>query len=168
MTAVAALSPVAALASWPVVRSGTLTCSIAGGPGIILASEKAMACRYAPSGGGRVTFYAGTIKKFGVDLGVTTGGGLIWSVVELAPSPGGLSGAYGGVSAEATVGLGVGANILFGGNYGFVTLQPLSFQGQAGANLAAGVGGITLTEILPLPPRLHKRRHGRYRSAYGG
>ena len=83
--------------------------------------------------------------KFGLDLGVTTGGAMIWAVY--APSNmqiGALAGFYGGASAEATVGAGVGANVLVGGSNRTVTLQPLSVQGQAGLNVAAGVAGIEL------------------------
>jgi hypothetical protein len=39
---------------------------------------------------------------------------------------------------------GVGANALVGGNDRTVALQPISIQGQAGLNLAAGVAGLEL------------------------
>jgi hypothetical protein len=39
---------------------------------------------------------------------------------------------------------GVGANVLIGGSNRTVTLQPVSFQGQSGLNVAAGVAGIDL------------------------
>ena len=54
---------------------------------------------------------------------------------------GALAGNYGGASAEATVGAGVGANVLVGGSNRTVTLQPVSVQGQAGLNLAVGGPG---------------------------
>jgi hypothetical protein len=57
---------------------------------------------------------------------------------------GALAGHYGGASAEATVGAGVGANVLVGGSNHTVTLQPVSVQGQAGLNVAAGVAEIDL------------------------
>ena len=57
---------------------------------------------------------------------------------------GALSGDYVGATAEATVGAGLGANALIGGSNRTVTLQPLSVQGQAGLNVAAGVAGLTL------------------------
>ena len=47
-------------------------------------------------------------------------------------------------AAEATVGAGVGANVLVGGSNRTVTLQPISVQGQAGLNLAVGVAGLDL------------------------
>jgi hypothetical protein len=57
---------------------------------------------------------------------------------------GALAGEYGGASAEATVGAGLGANVLVGGSDRTVSLQPVSVQGQAGLNLAVGVSGLTL------------------------
>ena len=55
-----------------------------------------------------------------------------------------LAGHYGGASGEATVGAGVGANVLVGGSNRTVTLQPLSVQGQAGLNVAVGVASLDL------------------------
>ena len=57
---------------------------------------------------------------------------------------GALAGNYGGVSAEATVGLGVGANALVGGSNNTVALQPVSVQGQQGLNLAVGISQLQL------------------------
>jgi hypothetical protein len=55
-----------------------------------------------------------------------------------------LVGDYGGVSAEATVALGVGANALVGGSNKSIVLQPVSVQGQTGLNVAVGVTGLTI------------------------
>jgi hypothetical protein len=55
-----------------------------------------------------------------------------------------LGGNYGGVTAQATFGAGLGANVLIGGSNNSVALQPLSIEGQTGLNLAAGVGGLQL------------------------
>ena len=55
-----------------------------------------------------------------------------------------LAGTYTGASAEATVGAGLGANVLLGGSDRTVSLQPISVQGQAGLNLAAGVASLEL------------------------
>ena len=69
-----------------------------------------------------------------------------WAV--LAPTanlpPRSLNGTYGGVSAEATVGVGVGANALVGGSAKSIVLQPLSVQAQQGLNIAAGVSELRL------------------------
>jgi hypothetical protein len=68
--------------------------------------------------------------------------------------PGSLSGVYVGASANATVGLGVGANALFGGSNRTISLQPVSVQGQTGLG---AVGGISALELQPLGPRRHRR-----------
>jgi len=62
----------------------------------------------------------------------------------LKPSPGALEGGYGGVSAQATVGVAVGANALIGGFDKSITLQPLSIEGNKGLNVAAGIGAMNL------------------------
>jgi hypothetical protein len=58
--------------------------------------------------------------------------------------PRSLVGSYGGLSAEATVGVGVGANALIGGSDKSIVLQPLSVQAQQGLNIAAGVASLQL------------------------
>lgn len=128
------------------VKIGTLTCEISGGMGMIVASQKALNCQFSPSERGRRReAYTGTISRFGVDLGATSHGRLIWAVY--APTSAGrhaLAGTYGGAGAEATVGAGLGANVLVGGSNRTVALQPLSFQGQSGLNVAAGIAGLEL------------------------
>ena len=126
-------------------KVGTLTCDISAGIGLIVTSKKEMTCMFTPSQPGPREVYVGSITKFGLDLGVTTGGEMIWAVY--APTEwrhGALAGHYGGASAEATVGAGVGANVLVGGNRRTVSLQPVSVQGQAGLNVAAGVAELDL------------------------
>jgi len=44
----------------------------------------------------------------------------------------------------ATVGGGVGANVLVGGSGQSISLQPVSIEGNTGINVAAGIGAITL------------------------
>jgi hypothetical protein len=50
------------------------------------------------------------------------------------------------VSAQATAGVGVGANVLIGGFQRSITLQPLSVEGNKGLNVAAGIGAISLSQ----------------------
>ncbi len=126
-------------------KVGTLTCDISGGLGLIIASKKSVACMYTPAQPGPREVYTGSITKFGLDVGATAGGEMVWSV--FAPSNkhfGALAGDYGGASAEATVGAGLGANVLVGGSNRTVALQPLSVQGQTGLNLAVGVSELKL------------------------
>jgi hypothetical protein len=126
------------------VRAGTLSCGISGGVGLIVASQKSIRCVYRSIRGGREG-YVGSITKVGLDVGATSGGRLVWAVY--APSRrgyGALAGDYVGGSAEATVGLGLGANVLVGGSNRTVALQPLSVQGQEGLNVALGVSELRL------------------------
>ena len=126
-------------------KVGTVTCDISGGIGLIITSKKEVACMFTPSQPGPREVYTGSISKFGLDLGATAGGEMVWAVY--APTTrrfGALAGHYGGASAEATVGAGVGANVLVGGSNRTVTLQPVSVQGQAGLNLAVGVASLDL------------------------
>ncbi len=141
----AVASPVSTMAQGERVKAGTLTCDISGGIGLIITSHKDVACIFTPSQPGPREVYVGGINKFGLDLGATAGGEMVWAVY--APTTrrfGALAGQYGGASAEATVGAGLGANVLVGGSDRTVALQPLSVQGQAGLNVAAGVAELTL------------------------
>ncbi len=127
------------------MKAGTLTCDISAGIGLIITSKKQVTCMFTPSQPGPREVYTGSITKFGLDLGATAGGEMVWAVY--APTNrrfGALAGHYGGATAEATVGAGVGANVLVGGSNHTVTLQPVSLQGQAGLNVAAGVAGLDL------------------------
>jgi Protein of unknown function (DUF992) len=98
---------------------------------------------------GGVHYYRGRIDQFGVNIGYTAGGVLLWTVIAptAALRPGDLAGAYGGATASATVGVGVGANVLVGGSRHTVTLQPLSIEANRGLNVAAGIASLTLTPI---------------------
>jgi hypothetical protein len=128
------------------VQAGALTCNVASGFGFIFGSSKAVNCTYAPVGGAP-QHYVGSINKFGVDIGYTQAGVLIWTVLAptVAPPPGALAGTYGGATASATAGVGVGANVLVGGSNNTISLQPLSIEGNTGLNVAAGIAAMTLT-----------------------
>lgn len=126
------------------LEAGLLSCSVAGGAGFIIGSTKSLNCTF--QNGKRRESYRGTINKFGIDVGGTKSGVISWTVFvskgDLAP--GALAGNYGGVSGEATVGVGFGANALVGGSKRSVVLQPFSLQAQQGLNLAVGIAGLKL------------------------
>ena len=127
------------------VKVGTLDCDVSAGVGMIVASQKWMRCMFIPAGPGRREVYEGSISKLGVDIGATSGGRMVWSVYAPTSLPAwALAGSYGGATAEATFGAGVGANALVGGNNRTVSLQPLSFTGQSGFNVAGGVASLEL------------------------
>lgn len=133
----------------PGTKIGVLDCRLAPTIGLIVVSFQKMSCRFNPDG---AVFpseaYVGTISTVGLDVGFTAGGALAWAVY--APTqrmvPGALSGSYTGVSASATIGVGVGANFLLGGSQNTVALQPWSVEGSAGLNAS---GGVTNLELRP-------------------
>lgn len=143
--AAAVALPIPASAQANRTKVGTLSCDISGGIGLVITSKKDLTCMFTPSQSGPREVYVGSITKFGLDLGATAGGEMVWAVY--APSTrkfGALAGNYGGATAEATVGAGLGANVLVGGSDRTVALQPVSVQGQAGLNVAAGVADLRL------------------------
>lgn len=133
------------------VRVGVLSCAVDGGAGLIIASRKLLGCNFnaiaVPN-----EYYDGAITKLGIDIGATGGSHILWAVFAptLQLSPGALEGRYYGLTAEVTPAVGVGANLLVGGFDRSIILQPLSVQGQVGANVAAGVAQLRL-ESPPAP-----------------
>jgi hypothetical protein len=127
------------------IQAGTLTCDISGGIGFIIGSQKAINCSFVSVVPGPPEFYSGMINKLGIDLGGTRSGVMVWAVyAPTSRAAGFLAGTYGGASAELTVGAGVGANILVGGSFRAIELQPFTVQQQTGINIAAGVAEIEL------------------------
>lgn len=123
---------------------GSLTCKVAGGMGFIFGSSKDLECLFARTDGVGEK-YTGTIKRYGVDIGFTKESQIIWLV--FAPgsiAAGALTGGYVGATAQATVGGGVGANVLLGGGSGQITLQPVSVEGSVGLNVAGGLAEVEL------------------------
>ena len=132
------------------IKAGALSCDVSAGLGLILTQKQTMRCTFTPANGAPPDFYTGRIDEFGVALGEVAQGHLIWAV--LAPAAGvphgALAGTYAGVGAEATAGVGVGANVLVGGTGRAFSLQPLSVEGQVGVNVA---GGVTTVTLIPAP-----------------
>jgi Protein of unknown function (DUF992) len=149
MMAVASLAACAA-AALPAhaeqgVKAGVLTCNVASGWGFVFGSSRDVKCSYSPKPG-TVEHYSGSITKFGIDIGYASNGVIVWAV--FAPTvdvaPGALAGNYAGATASAAVGVGVGANALFGGSKKQIALQPVSFQGMTGLNVAGGIAALEL------------------------
>jgi hypothetical protein len=83
------------------VKAGVLTCDVSEGMGYIIGSQKRLSCSFAPEGAGRREDYDGSITKFGLDLGLTRGGFMVWSVfTNTVAGPGFLAGDYVGASGE--------------------------------------------------------------------
>lgn len=127
------------------VKAGVLTCNVESGWGFIFGSSRDLRCTYS-NGVTRNEHYAGHISKYGVDIGYLQGGVIVWGVI--APTttlaPGALAGDYGGAAGGASVGVGVDANVLFGGFNRSIALQPVSFEGDRGINVAAGIAAVSL------------------------
>jgi len=127
------------------VAVGVLTCNVSSGRGFVFGSSRSLRCTYSPQPG-VAEHYAGSIKKFGVDVGYVSSAVIVWGVI--APTsdmaPGALAGTYVGATGSASVGVGVGANVLVGGFNKSVTLQPVSLEGNQGLNVAGGIGAIRL------------------------
>ncbi|HTZ71099.1 MAG TPA: DUF992 domain-containing protein [Acetobacteraceae bacterium] len=126
------------------VKVGVLTCQVASGWGFIFGSSRRLRCTY--SGSGRTDHYIGAIKQFGVDIGYVQSGVIVWGVFSPTTDlgAGALSGDYGGATADASLGIGGGANVLVGGSTKSISLQPLSVEGEKGLNVAAGIAAISL------------------------
>jgi Protein of unknown function (DUF992) len=131
------------------IKAGTLSCDVEGGIGLIIGSQKSMTCDFTPvAPGWQPESYSGTINKLGLDIGATSGGQMVWAVFAAgSPAPGALAGDYAGATAEATVAVGLGANVLVGGSGNSIALQPVSITGQTGINLAAGVALLQLNPM---------------------
>jgi hypothetical protein len=145
VVAAAVLIVAPAMADGPGVKVGVLTCNVDSGWGLVFGSSKDLRCTYAPYGSAP-EHYGGTISKFGVDLGYSTGSVIVWAVLSPTTNvaPGALSGEYAGATGSAAIVGGVGANVLVGGSNKSISLQPLSIEGYAGLNVAAGIAVISL------------------------
>jgi Protein of unknown function (DUF992) len=149
----------------PQFRAGILQCQGGQNVGFVVGSVTSLECVFQ-SEGRRPEPYLATVHRFGLDLGITDQTRLSWAVN--APTGrvghGNLAGNYGGVGANASVGIGGGGNFLVGGPQNPYALQPISVQGQTGLNVAAGVANIELEPVRfghGGPRRqMHRRHHG--------
>nr|WP_246756693.1 DUF992 domain-containing protein [Bradyrhizobium neotropicale] len=127
------------------VRVGVLECRGGASVGFIVGSVTHLGCVLRAEGVPEDRYIA-TIQKVGLDIGITEETALAWGVY--APvsriGPGDLSGNYAGAQGSATLGVGVGGNVLVGGSNNSIALQPLSLQGQVGLNVAAGLASLEL------------------------
>jgi len=148
ITAIAAFAAVLLSAGSAAAQSrvevGVLSCR---GPttSYILGSVTNLRCVFRRADG-RTFRYNAAANRLGVDVGIGQTTALEWAVY--APTRNitrkDLSGSYGGVHAGASIGLGLGANVLLGGSNNTIALQPVSVQGQTGLGVAAGVAGLRL------------------------
>jgi Protein of unknown function (DUF992) len=127
------------------VQVGILECRGGASIGFVVGSVTNLGCVLRVDGAPEDRYIA-TIRKVGLDLGITQESALAWGVY--APvarlGPGDLAGDYAGAQGSATLGVGVGGNVLIGGSNNSIALQPLSVQGQVGVNIAAGLESLEL------------------------
>lgn len=160
---VALLAPVASANAMAPMRAGILQCQGGQNVGFVLGSVTNLQCVFQ-SPGHRPDPYVATVRRFGVDLGITAQSQMSWAVT----APGGrleygeLAGSYGGVGANASVGVGGGGNFLVGGPSNSYALQPISVQGQTGLNVSAGIAGLDLQPVAFQHGGRHWRHHHRH------
>ena len=116
------------------INVGMLHCDVSAGVGLFFTEKQTMNCTFKHLDGAPEEVYQGTIQEVGIALGGT----------EKGVPAGALAGKYTGLGANASVGVGGGENVLLGGNNQAFMLQPSSYEGQVGLNLAVGVTTITL------------------------
>ena len=147
LLAFGSMFPLAGQASaQPRAKVGTLQCNLAPSVGLIVVERQRLSCIYTPDGPWPRERYFGQVTTVGLDIGVNGGGRMAWAV--LAPVAGryqgALGGSYVGVSADAAVGVGLGANALVGGSNRSFALQPLSVEVNKGLDISAGVSKLRL------------------------
>jgi hypothetical protein len=150
------------------IQAGILQCRGAGSASYLVGSVHQLQCWFQSDRGPRYPYY-GLVRRVGLDIGFTQQSALGWAV--FAPThrigPGDLSGNYGGLTAGAAVVVGANANVLVGGSENSFALQPLSFEGQTGLNVAVGVASLELRDAGPgrrhlgrrAAPHYHHRKH---------
>jgi hypothetical protein len=144
--ALAALAASPATAQPARIQVGSLNCSLSSGVGLVVGSQRNVACIFHSDNAPDET-YAGTMTRIGLDIGATSGGKIVWAVFATTNRYAGmLDGTYVGPTAEATIAVGLGANVLIGGSNRSVALQPLSVQGQVGIDIGAGIGKLYLCQ----------------------
>jgi hypothetical protein len=162
IAATALAGSIASAHAVPSTRAGVLECRGGQNVGFVVGSVANLECVFQ-SPGRRPQAYMATVRRIGVDIGVTAQTQFTWAVT--APATrlgyGELAGTYGGVGANASIGIGGGGNFLVGGPHNAYALQPISVQGQTGLNVAAGVAGLELEPVsFGHRGRWHHRRRG--------
>jgi hypothetical protein len=141
------------------VEVGLLSCRSAQSTSYVIVSDQPFNCVFTPSAGGPLQYYQATVHRVGAQAGISGNVALEWAVFAptLRLGPGALAGVYGGFSAGAAIGIGVGANGLVGANNSFA-LQPVSVEGQTGLNVVAAATQVDLQPVLPVHHYRHRHR----------
>lgn len=124
-------------------KVGELVCKQVKGSrlNLIVHSTADVKCEFNSTAGGSVERYKGeTGIGFGVDLNFKKDESMVFAVfsADFKPGTNQLAGKYVGAGGSAAVGVGVGAQVLVGGNNRTVSLQPV-VTGSTGLGAAAGI-----------------------------
>src|SRR4029079_3483121 len=127
------------------VQVGVLECRGGASIGFVVGSVTNLGCVLRAEGMPEDRYIA-TIRKVGLDLGITQESALAWGVYAPVSRLGrvDMCGSYAGPQGSARRGVGVGGNVLVGGSANSIALQPLSVQGQVGISIAAGLESLEL------------------------
>ncbi len=125
-------------------KVGDLTCNVASGWGFVFGSSKDLHCTFRGNGHPRALHRLDlqVRRRYRLHRRRRAGVGRVRALVRHARGRAArrLCRRHG----QATVGVGVGANVLIGGLDKSIALQPLSVEGNKGLNVAAGIGSISL------------------------
>lgn len=130
-------------------KIGTLTCKTVPGTRttLLVHSSVDVSCFYK-EGLVEEKYKGESGIALGVDLNIKQNETLLWAVFapasDVSAKNYALAGKYTGAKASATVGVGVGANVLIGGGKKSFTLQPVSLTGATGVGVAGGLGYLYL------------------------
>jgi hypothetical protein len=132
--------------------AGTLTCHVGPGLGLVVGSVRSAQCvhRFQDRAGRRfVHNYAGSMRRTGFDVGLTSDQVMTWAVI--TPARRGrsdmLTGLFAGASADASVVVGGGTQASLGKTGPDIFLEPVSSSGQVGAGIGFGATGLELRRV---------------------
>ncbi|HEY8564791.1 MAG TPA: DUF992 domain-containing protein [Beijerinckiaceae bacterium] len=130
----------------PMREAGTLTCAFDPNLGLVIGSSRGTQCTFERRGRPIAESYSGRFNRLGFDVGLTSTQTIAWRVMTPGgrARPGMLSGTFSGNSAEATVVVGAGTQVLFNTLGERIDLEPVMHSGQAGLGLAFGATGLEL------------------------
>ena len=133
------------------MKVGVLTCKTVPGSGVnlLIHSTVDVKCEFKSSAGGSPEHYKGeTGIGFGIDVDVKRQTTIGYTVLSADFKPGTyqLAGKYAGAEGSATVGAGLGAAVLMGGNNRSISLQPITISTSTGFGVT---GGFTYLYLEP-------------------
>jgi len=124
-------------------KIGVLTCNSVPGSGLnlLIHSTVDLKCKFESTDGSGTEHYVGeTGIGLGIDINYNLERHLIFTVFAADTARGNhkLAGKFGGAGGSATVGVGVGAQVLVGGSNRSVSLQPV-IEGSSGFGVSGGL-----------------------------